>query len=121
MKNQKMMALLACSALLIVATVIGCGTPGENFLIPTGGAEFAYVVGGVDDCGCTFGLAGFSVDTGTGKLTRSPDPRSPPPFPAEVRARARCSSMPIRRDASYTCRSCSKVGWRCTAWAATAS
>jgi len=74
MKKQRLTVLLAFSLLLVVATVIGCGTLGvDGFLIPVGGGEeFAFVVGGQNDCNCDFSIGVYSVDPDTGKLTPSP-------------------------------------------------
>jgi len=80
MKKQRLTVLLAFSLLLVVATVIGCGTLGvDGFLIPVGSnfeAKFLYAVNAQEDSnvdGLT--ISGFSVDPATGKLT--PVPGSP--------------------------------------------
>lgn len=78
MKKQRLTVLLAFSCLLLLATAIGCGIAGENFLIPVGGAEakFAFVVNSHPDSsvnGVT--ISAYTVNDATGALT--PVPTSP--------------------------------------------
>ena len=75
--KQKKLVILSFSILLVVAVILGCGTPGTNFLIPVGGgAEFAFVVNSHVDSDVTgLTISAFTLDTSTGKLT--PVPNSP--------------------------------------------
>src|SRR5512135_827128 len=74
MKKQRMTVLFAFSCLLVFATAIGCGTAGENFLIPIGGgAQFAFVVNSEPDTtvsGLT--ISAYALDSSSGKLTAVP-------------------------------------------------
>lgn len=73
MKRQKI-AVVAFSLLLLIATILGCGTPGTNFLIPTGGNQFAFVVNAEPDnsvSGLT--ISAFALDSTTGNLTAVPN------------------------------------------------
>lgn len=76
MKKQRVMVLLAFSSLLLIATIIGCGTAVvDGFLIPVGGeqAKFAFVVNSHPDsnvAGVT--ISAYTVNPSTGALTAVP-------------------------------------------------
>ena len=77
MKKQGLMVLAAFSCLVVIATLIGCGTLAtDGFLIPVGGAQFAFVVDSVPDSTVTgLKISAYSLDSSSGKLT--PVPGSP--------------------------------------------
>jgi len=76
MKKQRLMVLLAFSCLVIIATLIGCGTAVvDGFLIPLGGLEpkFAFVVNSNSDgFGVPVSINVYKVNATTGALTLVP-------------------------------------------------
>ena len=77
MKKQRLTVLLAFSLLLVVATVIGCGTLGvDGFLIPTGGFEgkFVFVLNSDSDGSASSPMTinVYKMDSSTGMLTVVP-------------------------------------------------
>lgn len=82
MKKRRLMVLLAFLLLVIVATIIGCTTAGEGFLIPVqqeSSARFAFVVNGNPDP-TNVTISAYRIDASTGALTAAPGS----PFPTDV-------------------------------------